>query len=47
MINDLPVNGNEIGDIYSLASSGTSCIYTKNGWKILDDENIEEVFQSI
>lgn len=44
MVDNLPVNGNEIGDIYNIADSGTTCIYTKYGWKVLDDENIKNIF---
>lgn len=47
MVNDLPVGGNEIGDIYYLADLGVSCIYTKDGWEAIKDGEIENPFHSL
>lgn len=47
MVDNLPVSGNEIGDIYYLADLEVSCIYTKDGWEVLSDKNIKNPFQSL
>lgn len=41
MVNDLPTEGNEIGDIYYIADLGVSYIYTTLGWQIINDEDIK------
>ena len=47
MVNDLPVGGNEIGDIYYVADLGVSCIYTEDGWEILNDQEMKNPFKSV
>ena len=47
MVNDLPVGGNEIGDIYYLADLGVLCIYTKDGWEAIKDGVIKDTFHSL
>ena len=47
MVNDLPVGGNEIGDIYYVADLGISCIYTEDGWEILNDKEMKNPFKSV
>lgn len=46
-VNNLPEYGNEIGDMYYLVDLGAICIYTKNGWEIRNDENMQYPFKSI
>ena len=47
MVDNLPVGGNEIGDIYYLADLGVSCIYTKDGWEVISDREIKNPFGSV
>ena len=43
MVDNLPVGGNEIGDIYYVADLGITCIYTKDGWQEIGKNPFQSV----